>query len=301
MAEKPGSDEIYCSSCGEIIKKEAEICPECAVRNKSGAQNSSSGTSGLVGEDTGRAVSWVGGIFFLLGGAGMAADSTISGIISIIMGAFLVPPIRKRFEDIIDYNFSQLAVIGIVFFGMIIVGAFTPYDGGDISSSSTPDVDQEPQPVQNQTSQEKVQDESEKRTHSMDEEFNVGDVRYQVNDVSLRDRIGQTAAGTFMGVEANGQFLIVDMSVMNEADESIRMRTSSLKLMVGNAEYSPNTEASIYMDDSFTFEQLNPGVQVDGQIAYDVPESTTADSVKLKVSPVGLFSMAEPHFVNLSS
>lgn len=29
------SDEIFCSSCGAIIKKEAEICPKCGVRQKS--------------------------------------------------------------------------------------------------------------------------------------------------------------------------------------------------------------------------------------------------------------------------
>ena len=28
-------DEKYCSSCGEIIKKEAEICVKCGVRQKS--------------------------------------------------------------------------------------------------------------------------------------------------------------------------------------------------------------------------------------------------------------------------
>jgi RNA polymerase subunit RPABC4/transcription elongation factor Spt4 len=27
-------DEMFCSSCGEIIKKEAEICPKCGVRQK---------------------------------------------------------------------------------------------------------------------------------------------------------------------------------------------------------------------------------------------------------------------------
>lgn len=27
-------DEIFCSSCGAIIKKEAEICPKCGVRQK---------------------------------------------------------------------------------------------------------------------------------------------------------------------------------------------------------------------------------------------------------------------------
>jgi uncharacterized membrane protein len=35
MTEKKtkGLDEIYCRSCGEVIKKEAEICPHCGVRN----------------------------------------------------------------------------------------------------------------------------------------------------------------------------------------------------------------------------------------------------------------------------
>jgi len=26
-------DEMFCASCGAIIKKEAEICPKCGVRN----------------------------------------------------------------------------------------------------------------------------------------------------------------------------------------------------------------------------------------------------------------------------
>ncbi|WP_247001091.1 zinc ribbon domain-containing protein [Halosolutus gelatinilyticus] len=30
----PGPDEAYCMSCGEIIKAEAEVCPECGVRQQ---------------------------------------------------------------------------------------------------------------------------------------------------------------------------------------------------------------------------------------------------------------------------
>lgn len=30
--ESPDVDEQFCTSCGEIIKSEAEICPECGVR-----------------------------------------------------------------------------------------------------------------------------------------------------------------------------------------------------------------------------------------------------------------------------
>ncbi|QLD84917.1 hypothetical protein HWV23_04010 [Natronomonas halophila] len=28
----PASDECYCTSCGDIIKEETEICPNCGVR-----------------------------------------------------------------------------------------------------------------------------------------------------------------------------------------------------------------------------------------------------------------------------
>lgn len=33
-------DECFCSSCGEIIKKEAEICPKCGVRQKAAKSSS---------------------------------------------------------------------------------------------------------------------------------------------------------------------------------------------------------------------------------------------------------------------
>jgi uncharacterized membrane protein YhaH (DUF805 family) len=32
--QQKGVDEIYCSACGAIIKKEAEICPKCGVQQK---------------------------------------------------------------------------------------------------------------------------------------------------------------------------------------------------------------------------------------------------------------------------
>jgi TM2 domain-containing membrane protein YozV len=33
------ADEAFCSSCGAIIKKEAEICPKCGVRQKPSKSN----------------------------------------------------------------------------------------------------------------------------------------------------------------------------------------------------------------------------------------------------------------------
>jgi ribosomal protein L37E len=49
MTRDKGPDEIFCSSCGEPIKKAAKICPECGVPNNkkttSGVQKTSSNTS----------------------------------------------------------------------------------------------------------------------------------------------------------------------------------------------------------------------------------------------------------------
>jgi TM2 domain-containing membrane protein YozV len=36
--QQKGADEIFCSSCGAVIKKEAEICPKCGVRQKPATQ-----------------------------------------------------------------------------------------------------------------------------------------------------------------------------------------------------------------------------------------------------------------------
>ena len=42
-----GVDEAFCTSCGEVIKKEAEICPKCGVRQKMAPVNKDVGSNWL--------------------------------------------------------------------------------------------------------------------------------------------------------------------------------------------------------------------------------------------------------------
>lgn len=44
MAREKGHDEMFCRSCGQPIKKKAEICPECGVPNE--GPSTQSGSSG---------------------------------------------------------------------------------------------------------------------------------------------------------------------------------------------------------------------------------------------------------------
>lgn len=48
MGRQKGADEVFCTTCGAAIKKEAEICPECGVRN----QNATSGRTSAPTETT---------------------------------------------------------------------------------------------------------------------------------------------------------------------------------------------------------------------------------------------------------
>jgi predicted RNA-binding Zn-ribbon protein involved in translation (DUF1610 family) len=140
--ETLASDEVYCTSCGEAIKEEAEICPNCGVENKAAKDKSSYESSPAVSESTGRFISWVLGAFFLLGGLTMLAESpesVLSGIAFSLIGAFLIPPIRNKFEDETDYEFSRGAVLGIVLAGLFVAGSLGPEDisTGEPTSADT--------------------------------------------------------------------------------------------------------------------------------------------------------------------
>ncbi|MFT4884960.1 MAG: hypothetical protein ACI8U4_002478 [Natronomonas sp.] len=47
-ARTPAPDECYCTSCGDIIKEEAEICPNCGVRQSSAPVDDENTTAYLV-------------------------------------------------------------------------------------------------------------------------------------------------------------------------------------------------------------------------------------------------------------
>lgn len=134
-------------------------------------------------------------------------------------------------------------------------------------------------------------------THQVGETFTVGSgeyqVEYTVENVRTTDRIG----GEF-GAEADGEFVVVELSMENTADESFTVSSNRYQLVDGqDRAYDVDSESVFYLDDPVAFEQLNPGVSTSGAIVFDVP---TDQSVRrLQIRPAGAFSSARTHAVVL--
>ncbi|QZY00603.1 TM2 domain-containing protein [Halobaculum rubrum] len=96
--ETPGADEQFCSSCGSVIKKEAEICTECGVRQ-------STPSSGGSKDKTSAALlaiflGWIGGHHFYLG-------NTTRGIIYLLFSWTAIPALLGIIEGIIYLTKSE--------------------------------------------------------------------------------------------------------------------------------------------------------------------------------------------------
>jgi hypothetical protein len=110
------ADEIYCPSCGALIKKDAVICPECGIENPesdqqvadisqaSGGQAHAAGTGSDLDVSTTpdfvTVVSWGAGLFVLLLGLGLLVSAellpTLVAPFVMLGGLALLPPVRER-------------------------------------------------------------------------------------------------------------------------------------------------------------------------------------------------------------
>lgn len=96
VATSPAIDEEYCRSCGEIIKREAEICPHCGVRS-----------SGHSDQDPDSK----------LGKSGYTALGIVTAVIALFFVPILFGAISMFSGYQISRNWSEQLGIGIMILG----------------------------------------------------------------------------------------------------------------------------------------------------------------------------------------
>ncbi|WP_182111389.1 MULTISPECIES: DUF4352 domain-containing protein [unclassified Actinotalea] len=100
--------------------------------------------------------------------------------------------------------------------------------------------------------------------------------------------VGVTRVGDDMfGQEAQGQFVLVHLTVTNIGDQAQYFDGSSQKALDAQGRtFSADTGAAIYLGDANSFlNQINPGNQVQGLVVFDVPVDATLTQLELHDSP----------------
>ncbi|SFR61660.1 protein of unknown function [Halogeometricum limi] len=158
-------------------------------------------------------------------------------------------------------------------------------------STPEPTAEPTPEPTPTATTQ------PEMPMHDVGESFTVGDgemsIEYTVTDVTTADNVG----GEY-GEDADGEFVIVTMSMENVGDESLDITSRPFTVVDSEGrEFEVDTNAMVYAEDSIVFEQLNPGLSKEGVVIFDVnPDG----EYTMHIAPAGMFSTATTHRVAIS-
>jgi len=110
----------------------------------------------------------------------------------------------------------------------------------------------------------------------------VRDGKFEFTVTKLEDGV-QEVGDEILGEKAQGQFVLVHMTVENIGDEAQYFDGSSQSLVdTKGRTHSADSEAGIYLDESNSFlNEINPGNKVDGVVVFDIPKNATPATLEL--------------------
>lgn len=103
------------------------------------------------------------------------------------------------------------------------------------------------------------------------------EVEITVTDVERG--VGSVGSGGF-GADAQGEFVIVDITVKNNGTEEITLTSLDFTLVGDGVEYSTSDDA-LYEDGALSIESINPGNSYSGKLVFDVPEGASIFTLEM--------------------
>lgn len=233
---------------------------------------------------------------------GAATASLVLGIVSIVMSLLFVPAVIGLVLGIVGIGRARRstpqvgkgkAVAGIVLSaiglltGIGIVSALTSGDGpgtGDgpaavVQPEETKDGDDSDGAVTEPTD---VAEEPAAEPELPGVGDAARDGKFEFTVVKVEPGVKEIG-DDFLSQKAQGQFVLVHLTVENIGDEAQYFDGSNVTAYDGkNREFAADTEAAIYLDDSNSFlNEINPGNSVEGVVVFDVPADVTLSRLEL--------------------
>lgn len=117
----------------------------------------------------------------------------------------------------------------------------------------------------------------------------VDTLRWRLRDATKARAIGDQRYG--LGEEANGVFVVAELSVTNNKSESVTLTSDTVSLVAGDNTYEADTnaESALIADGEKTFflEDIGPGITATGSVAFDVPPSILHQNPQLRFNELG--------------
>lgn len=250
---------MYCTKCGLENKDDATFCNSCGSPLKSldtyakgSAENDKSKNSQKV--TLGLIASWVFGVLFLLAGIGGVFAGDFSGLLFILASFFSLPPTMKLVEKKLHFTLSKGLRVTLVIFLCFMVTFIPTQPASTNQDSYNPSASSAAL--------------SEPAYYSQGEKVKVGDIEYTLNSAEVTDVVGNS----FMYEEADGIFIIVDLTIENTGSQSKDISSNYVKVIDSKGRvFESDSAAWIYLDNNLLFKQLQPGLPTRGEAIFDVP------------------------------
>ncbi|AKS36816.1 DUF4352 domain-containing protein [Mycolicibacterium goodii] len=170
------------------------------------------------------------------------------------------------------------AIVGAVL-ALLIVGSMFNDDKKDTKAESTTTVAQAPAAAPTEPAPTEV---APKTTATLNTPVRDGKFEFVVR--SVQPGLSEVGDNPFLNQKAQGQFVIVTLSVQNIGDRAQGFSPSNQKLVdTDGRSFETDTSAQIALDnnDIAVWDNINPGNTVDVSLVYDMPAGAAPASIEL--------------------
>lgn len=120
-------------------------------------------------------------------------------------------------------------------------------------------------------------DEEQGKSGSVGQPLENAGTTYEVTSATTAATIGEQEFGS--GAKADGQFVIVKLSLTNNKDETKTFSDSSAKLVTTDGKsYETSSDAIFAVEDSLILKDIQPDLTTKGTLVFDVPPAKVAGS-----------------------
>lgn len=111
-----------------------------------------------------------------------------------------------------------------------------------------------------------------------------------VNEVTESDSINAVGGYGSYKPDEGAKFALVNINLKNVGDKAVSTSNGWFKLVAGETVYSPSTLIVTGTDQNFiTFESINPGLEQNGYLAFEVPKDFDVRAATLRFDGTGIF------------